>query len=119
RVEDNSVALHSGRGFTRTGERKPDVAAPGVSIYGPLAGGGFQTKSGGGIAAALTAGGCALFLEWAVVDGRQPQIRTQEIKRLIKGGATREGLVSASREIGYGMINFYGAFEELRLVAGN
>ncbi len=119
RIEDNSVSLHSGRGFTRTGERKPDVAAPGISIYGPLAGGGFGTESGGGIAAALTAGGCALFLEWAVVDGRQPQIRTQEIKRLIKGGAEREGLLTASRELGYGLVDFYGAFEELRLVAGS
>ena len=119
RVEDGSVALHSGRGFTRTGGRKPDVAAPGVSIYGPESGGGFGTKSGGGIASALTAGGCALFLEWAVVDKRQPQMRTQEIKRLLQGGAEREGLLTASRELGYGLVNFYGAFEELRIVAGS
>lgn len=119
RVEDDSIALHSGRGYTRTGEMKPDVAAPGVTIYGPAAGGGFQTRSGGGAAAALTAGGCALFLEWAVVDGRQPEIRTQEIKRLIKGGAEREGLVQPSREWGFGRINFYGVFEELRMVAGS
>lgn len=119
RVQDNAVALHSGRGFTRVGERKPDVASPGVNIYGPEAYGGFQTRSGGGAAAALTAGGCALFLEWAVVDGRQPQVRTQEIKRLIRGGAQREGLVTVSREIGYGLIDFFGMFEELRMVAGN
>ncbi len=118
RTEDNSLALHSGRGFTRTGEAKPDVAAPGVTIYGPAAGGGFQTRSGGGAAAALTAGGCALFFEWAIVNGRQPQIRTQEMKRLMKGGAEREGLVQPSREWGYGRVNFYGVFEELRMVVG-
>ena len=95
------------------------MASPGVDIYGPEAYGSFQTRSGGGVAAALTAGGCALFLEWAVVDGRQPKIRTQEIKRLMKGGAEREGLVTVSREIGYGFVNFFGMFEELRMVAGN
>lgn len=100
RVGDNSLALHSGRGFTRMDVRKPDVAAPGVSIYGPGIGGGFTTKSGGGAAAALTAGGCALFLEWAVVNGRQPEVRTQEIKRLLKGGAEREGLMIPNREWG-------------------
>ncbi|MDE6872922.1 MAG: hypothetical protein K2P87_00475, partial [Lachnospiraceae bacterium] len=90
----------------------PPRAGPrGASVHGPT---GWA-----GIAAALTAGGCALFLEWAVVDGRQPQIRTQEIKRLIKGGAEREGLLTASRELGYGLVDFYGAFEELRLVAGS
>lgn len=119
RVRDNAIALHSGRGFTRIGGQKPDVAAPGVNIYGPEAYGSFQVRSGGGTAAALTAGGCALFLEWAVVDGRQPQIRTQEIKRLMRGGAEREGLIMASREIGYGFVNFFGMFEELRMVAGN
>lgn len=119
RVSDNSIGLHSGRGYTRVGAIKPDVAAPGVRLYGPERGGGFRTADGGGAAAALTAGGCALLLEWAIVNGRQPEIKTQEIKRLIRGGAEREGIVPPSREWGYGRINFYGVFEELRMVANS
>lgn len=119
RIEDNAIGLHSGRGYTRSGMIKPDAAAPGVMLYGPEPDGGFRTGSGGGGAAALTAGGCALLLEWAIVNGRQPEIKTQEIKRLLRGGAEREGIVVPSREWGYGRINFYGVFEELRMVANN
>lgn len=117
RVADKSIYLHSGRGFTRTNRYKPDVAAPGVDIYGPMAGGGYRFANGGAAAAALTAGGCALVLEWAVGGGRQPQIRSQEIKRLLQGGAERTGIEVPSREWGYGRVDFYGAFEELRTVA--
>ena len=72
----------------------------------------------GAAAAALTAGGCALILEWAVTRGRQPEIKTQEIKRLLYGGAQRSGIDVPSREWGYGRVNFYDAFEELRGTVG-
>lgn len=116
RVEDKAIYLHSGRGFTRSGGLKPDLAAPGVDIYGPLPGRGFGIRSGGGTAAALTAGVCALLLEWAAVQGRRPTMDTAEIKRLLKGGAEREGIRFPDREWGFGRIDIYGAFEELRTV---
>lgn len=116
RTSDKSIYLHSGRGFARNGRPKPDIAAPGVEIYGPLPGGRFGLKNGGSSAAALTAGACALLLEWGVVMKRRPEIETAEIKRLLKGGAEREGITYPSREWGFGRINLYDAFEELRIV---
>lgn len=117
RVSDRSIYLHSGRGFTRQGRVKPDVTAPGVGIYGPSPMNSYLTLDGAA-AAALTAGGCALILEWAVTRGRQPEIKTQEIKRLLYGGAQRSGIDVPSREWGYGRVNFYDAFEELRGTVG-
>ena len=32
---DGSLFIHSGRGYTRDGRIKPDLAAPGVDVYGP------------------------------------------------------------------------------------
>ncbi|MBQ9119459.1 MAG: S8 family peptidase [Lachnospiraceae bacterium] len=119
RVSDKAIYLHSGRGFTRSGNLKPDLAAPGVEIYGPLPNGRFGIGSGGGAAAALTAGACALLLEWAVVQGRRPMIDTSAIKRLLKGGAEREGIRFPNREWGFGRLDIYGAFEELRIVVNS
>lgn len=116
RIADKSIYLHSGRGFTRNGRIKPDVAAPGVDIYGPLPGNRFGLKNGGSPAAALAAGACALLLEWGVVEGHRSGIETAEIKRMLKGGAEREGLTFPSPEWGFGRLDLYGAFEELRIV---
>lgn len=119
RVSDKSISLYSGRGFTRSGRIKPDIAAPGVAVYGPLPGEGYSIRSGGGLAAALTAGACALLLEWAITMGRRPEIDNSEIKRLLKGGAEKEGILYPSREWGFGRLNVYDAFEELRIVANS
>ena len=54
----------SGRGFTRNGSIKPDLAAPGVGVHTALG-----ETDGSCMAAALSAGCVAQFLEWAVVDG--------------------------------------------------
>ncbi|MDE6404550.1 MAG: S8 family peptidase, partial [Lachnospiraceae bacterium] len=54
----------SGRGYSRNGGIKPDLAAPGVGVYTALG-----VTDGSCMAAALAAGCVAQFLEWAVVDG--------------------------------------------------
>ena len=198
RVADRAIYLHSGRGYTRDGAIKPDIAAPGVDIYGPAPGIGrprpqrdaepvgkgstagtapelqedavrnvgtelqvdaarnvgtelqenaagnvstdlqedvtenavgnaaaglqvarYTVQSGGSAAAALAGGACALLLEWAIRLGRRPNMDTVEIKRLLKGGAGRSGIVYPNREWGFGTLDLYGAFEELRIVVNN
>ena len=61
---DNSLFLNSSRGFTRTGQIKPDFAAPGVNVFGPNLRSGFTTATGTSVAAAITAGACAQMVEW-------------------------------------------------------
>lgn len=109
-----SIYINSGRGYTRSGRIKPDITAPGVEIYGPAEGGGFTRKTGTSNAAAETAGVAALLLEWGIVRGNRPFMNTTEIKSLLIRGARRTQLTYPNREWGYGILDIYGVFENLR-----
>lgn len=110
----HSIYLNSGRGPTRTGRIKPDIAAPGVNVFGALPNNSFGVRSGTSIAAAHTAGAAALLLEWGIVNGNRPTMETREIKTLFIKGATRTNIKYPNNEWGYGALNIYGAFESLR-----
>lgn len=109
-----SIYINSGRGYTRSGRIKPDITAPGVNIYGPSEYGGFTRKTGTSNAAAETAGVAALLLEWGIVRGNRPFMNTTEIKSLIIRGARRTGQSYPNREWGFGVLDIYGVFENLR-----
>lgn len=110
----DSIYLNSGRGYTRSGRIKPDIAAPGVNVFGALPDNKFGVRSGTSIAAAHAAGAAALLLEWGIVKGNRPSIQTREIKTLFIRGATRTNMTYPNNEWGYGVLNIYGAFESLR-----
>ncbi|MGN0298137.1 MAG: S8 family peptidase, partial [Lachnospiraceae bacterium] len=76
----DTIYLNSGRGYTATGDIKPDLVAPGVDVLGPTPQGNFLRRSGTSIAAAITAGASAQLLEWAVVRSNQPNINTREAR---------------------------------------
>lgn len=108
---DGGIYVDSGRGFTRTMQIKPDLAAPAVNVYGPSAKGGYTRKSGTSIAAALTAGVCAGILEWAIIRGRDSYIDSNRVKDyLIRGAGRDSALFYPSREWGYGTLNMEGVF---------
>ena len=99
----------SGRGFTRNGEIKPDLAAPGVGV--PTA---LGETDGSSMAAALAAGCVAQFLEWAVVDGNAYMVDSRGTKSYLIQGADRpDNVVYPDRQWGYGRININGTFETL------
>ena len=56
----NAVSQTSGRGYTRSGQIKPDLTAPGINIRGPVSNGRFETHSGSCAACAVTTGAVAL-----------------------------------------------------------
>ncbi len=93
---NNSFFLESGRGFARMGQICPDIAAPGVNIstlYG--------RRTGSSLAAALTAGAAAQFMQWAVVEGNSLLAETEEVRNYFIQGAVRSTEVSyPSREWG-------------------
>lgn len=99
--------IESGRGFTRTGEINPDFAAPGVNISVIR---GKQT--GSSLAAAVTSGAVAQFMQWAVVEGNNPLVESREIKNyFVRGAARNSDLTYPNREWGYGQLNLQGAFD--------
>lgn len=99
----------SGRGFTKNGDVKPDLAAPGVQISTPLG-----DSTGSSMAAALAAGCVAQFMEWAVVDGNVPTVASRGVKSyLIRGADSTENVVYPDNRWGYGKLNINGTFEVL------
>lgn len=99
----------SGRGFTADNLVKPDFAAPGVQVSTILG-----NRTGSSMAAALTAGCVAQFMEWSIVEGYAPYGGSRSIKSLFIRGAVRENNVTYPDERwGYGKLNISGTFEAL------
>lgn len=111
---DNSLFLNSSRGFTRTGQIKPDFAAPGVNVFGPNLRGGFTTATGTSVAAAITAGACAQMVEWGMRRTPLRIFNNSELKALFIRGADRSRQeLYPNREWGYGTLNVYQVFSSL------
>ena len=106
---NNSFYLRSGRGFGRTGEITPDISAPGVEISTILG-----ADSGSSLAAAITAGAVANFLQWAVIEGHDTTVNSITIRNYFVRGADRERNIDyPSREWGFGKLNLAGVFRAL------
>ena len=107
--QSGSWFMQSGRGFTKNGEIKPDLAAPGVqvpTVLGPV--------SGSSMAAALAAGCVAQFMEWAVVDGNVPTVESWGIRSFLIYGADRsENIVYPDNRWGFGKLDISRTFEVL------
>ncbi len=106
---NGSWFMESGRGYTKSGVIKPDLAAPGVQV--PTA---LGTVTGSSMAAALSAGCVAQFMEWAVVDGNAPTVESRGIKSfLIRGADRSENIVYPDNRWGFGKLDINGTFETL------
>lgn len=115
-ASNTSIYADSGRGYTITGEIKPDFVAPAVDVYGPGLLGNFITFTGTSAAAAITAGACAQIMQWAIVDQNNTVMSNTSIKNmLIRGTAKPENRTCPNREWGYGTLDVFGAFQNLRL----
>lgn len=109
--ENDSLYVNAGRGFSRDEQIKPDIAAPGVNVSTILG-----ERNGSSIAAAITAGGVAQILQWAVVEQNDILVDSESIRNYLIRGATRdESIEYPNREYGYGLMNIEGVF---RFLAG-
>ncbi len=114
---NNSVVGLSGRGYTRDGKIKPDIAAGGVNALVASVGGGTQTITGTSVAASVTAGCCSLIYQWGIVEGNDPSLYSPKLKTyLIRGTEKRLGDTYPNREWGYGMLNLKGVFDNIRFL---
>lgn len=106
---NNSFFIDSGRGFSRTGLIRPVFAAPGVDISTV-----YGKETGGSLAAAITAGGVAQFMQWAVVEHNSELLESKEVKNYFIRGASRSAELSyPNQEWGYGRLNVAGTFDVL------
>lgn len=114
-AENGSIFADSGRGYTASGEIKPDFAAPAVNVFGPGLRSNYVTFTGTSAAAAITAGGVAQVMQWALVEQNEPTLSNAGIKNLLIRGARKTDERSyPNREWGYGALDVYGAFDEMR-----
>lgn len=107
----------SGRGFTNDNNIKPDIVAPAVNVFGPDTGrsaelgGGFTSRTGTSVAAALAAGCCAQMLEWGFVKGNDIYMKGTYINSYLIRGADRDrDITYPSRQWGYGKLNVFNSF---------
>lgn len=120
--ENNSIYIHSSRGYSRSGLIKPDLAAPGVNVYGPgLPPAGdpltfpMTRKTGSSIAAAHVAGAVANLFTWGIVRGNNPALSDASVRAYLIRGANRNPAYSyPNREWGYGTLDLYQTFLRIR-----
>lgn len=113
---NNSLYSKSSWGPTRSLVMSPDIVAPGVNIggYYPT---GYGVMSGTSTAAAVTAGACALLMEWGIIQGNDISLSTYQIKAyLIKGCSRNETMSYPNTQWGYGSLNLLQTFHRLREV---
>lgn len=111
----DALYLESGRGFDALGGIKPDFCAPCVEVTGAGLRDNFVTYTGTSVAAAITAGACAQVFQWGVVQGNAPGMNSVEVKNtLIRGCRRDSGVAYPNREFGFGKLDVYQSFENLR-----
>ena len=104
--ENNSILEESGRGYTRIGLIKPDIAAPGYRITCALPENTYGYASGTGAAAAHTAGIMAMVFEWAIVKKNYIQMTGNIINRQLSWNAMRDDYNTYPNNIwGYGLVD--------------
>lgn len=114
---NDSLYIHSSRGYTSSGFIKPDIAAPGVNVFGPLPGGRYGQMTGSSVSAAHAAGAAALLSEWGLLYVIIVNMDGNDIRRLLIQGASRRGSDEfPNRGWGYGAMNLKNTFETLRVL---
>lgn len=121
---NNSIYIHSSRGYTRDGQIKPDLAAPGVRVQGPAvqqenkAGTTLPVltwRTGSSVAAAITAGAAAVLLSWGIASGNEKSLTSTSLKAtLIRGADRNPGFSWPNRQWGFGTLNLYQSFLQMR-----
>ena len=112
---NDSTVGASGRGFPIGGGIKPTIAAGGVNANIIRPNNQIGLATGSSVAMSITAGVCALILEWAIVNKNDKEVGIQEIiTYLIRGARKRGGDNYPNNLWGYGMLDMQGVIDAIR-----
>lgn len=110
----NSLFSDTSWGPTRLDRMAPDLMAPGVQVGG-IYPSGPGTMSGTSVAAAITAGACALMMQWGVVEKNDVALSTYQIRAyLIRGCSRSPTMIYPNTQWGYGTLNLIQTFNLMR-----
>lgn len=101
-------------GPTRLSEKVPDLVAPGYQVggYYPI---GYGTMDGTSVSTAITAGACALMLQWGIVEGHDLGFSTPLIRAYLIRGCNRSDVIQyPNYQWGYGSLNLMQTFTYMR-----
>ena len=110
----NSLYPRSSWGPTRVESSVPDLVAPGYRVGGfyPT---GYGYMDGTSVSAAITAGACALMLQWGIVEGNDLGFCTPLIRAYLIRGCSRSDLIEyPNPQWGYGALNLLQTFMTMR-----
>jgi len=111
---NNSLYYNSSWGPIRRPMMAPDFVAPGVDVGGMFPS-GFGQMSGTSVAAAITAGACALMLQWGIVEDNETVLNTERIKAYLIRGCDRDMFTEyPNAQWGYGRLNLYNTMNVMR-----
>ena len=110
----NSLYMNSSWGPTRAPMMAPDLVAPGETIRGHYPD-GTGVMNGSSVAAAITAGACALLLQWGLVEGNDPSMSTYQIRAYLIRGCSRSTVMEyPNPQWGYGKLELLQTFHYMR-----
>ncbi|MBZ9690326.1 S8 family peptidase [Clostridium sp. M14] len=108
---NESLIATSGKGFNTNGLINPDISTVGINILTTKVLGETTLVSGSSAATAVIAGGCALLLQWGIIDGNDTTMYSTKIRSyLIYGAYRKPELTYPNRESGYGSFDLLGTF---------
>ncbi len=112
---DNSLYTSSSWGPTRMPLNSPLMVAPGENVSGIFPS-GVGVMSGTSVSSAITAGACALMLQWGVIDGNELSMNSYYIRsKFIKGCLREPDLTYPNDQWGYGKFNLMNTFVMMRM----
>lgn len=112
--QTGNILNESGRGFTKSGLIKPDVAAPGYNITCAIPGGQYGTLTGTSASAAQAAGAMAMLFEWTQGKGNLTSVTGEQANRMLIRNAQRSPSYHYPNQIwGYGILDIYRLLERL------
>lgn len=110
----NSLLSESSWGPTRLDRIAPDLVAPGDDVVG-LYPSGPGVMSGTSVAAAITAGACALMMQWGIIENNDAALSTYQIRAYLIRGCNRSSTMSyPNTQWGYGSLNLIQSFNLMR-----
>ncbi len=104
-AQNGSLYPPSSWGPSRMPAIEPSFVAPGVNVSGMFPT-GYGTASGTSASAAITAGACALMLDWGIVNRNEVSMNTYLVRAFLIRGCDRDaGIEYPNNQWGYGRLN--------------